>query len=125
MALSATKKHYQSLTKRERVAVWITDRIGTFECAVLFAGIGIGSLIGVITGNAILALACGAFSSYFLQLVLLPLLMISQNLQQRHAELVADETFQATIKDEVNTEAIITKIDEIIKILEIQKKGKR
>lgn len=115
MATNATDLHYQSLTKREELAVWITDKVGTIECAIIFAGIGVGSLIGVITGNAVLALACGAFSSYFLQLVLLPLLMISQNLQQRHQEFLADQTYEATIKDEVNSEEIISKLDELLK----------
>lgn len=80
----------------ERIAVWLTRHTGTMACAYLFAGIGIGSLIGVFTNNAILAAICGSLSSYFLQLVLLPVLAVGSNVLSRHAELQADEQFHAT-----------------------------
>ncbi len=120
MAIHINKQHKNTLSKQEKIAIWVTDRIGTFTCAVIFAGIGIGSLIGVITNNTILALAFGAVSSYFLQLVLLPLIMVSQNLTQRHQELLAEETYEAAIKDDINTEEIIKKLDIL---LERSKRG--
>jgi hypothetical protein len=91
---NANTRHQDSLTNTERFAVWITDSMGTMTCAGLFACIGIGSLIGIFTGNALLGLGVGGFSSYFLQLVSLPLIMISQNIQSRHAEHLADVTFE-------------------------------
>jgi hypothetical protein len=57
---------------KEHVALWITDHTSTMECAALFTGIGIGSLVDVFTGNATLAATCGSVSSYLLQLVMLP-----------------------------------------------------
>jgi hypothetical protein len=95
-----TIQHYESLTKRERVVIWITDRVGTFECAIVFAGIGIASIIGILTGNYILGVAVGAFSSYFLQLVMLPLITIRQKLDQRHSELVAKEDYESDLRAE-------------------------
>lgn len=80
----------------ERLAVWLTKHTGSMACAWLFAGIGVGSLIGVFTNNVFLAALFGSISSYFLQLVLLPVLSVGQNVLSRHAELQADEQFHAT-----------------------------
>lgn len=79
-----------------RVAVWLTKNVGTMQCAYIFAGIGIGSLVGVATGNVVLAAVFGSLSSYFLQLVLLPILSVGQNVLGRHAELQSDEMFKTT-----------------------------
>ena len=73
------------------LAVWITKHVGTMWCAYVFAAIGVGSLVGAFTGNALLALTCGAVSSYFLQLVLLPVIMVGQNVQQAHADAVSEQ----------------------------------
>lgn len=80
----------------ERLAVWLTQHTGTMTCAYVFFGIGMGSLVGVFTGNVFLASLFGSVSSYVLQLVLLPVLSVGQNVLARHAELQADEQFHAT-----------------------------
>ncbi len=92
--MNANDRHDASLTPTERFALWLTDKIGTMQCAGLFACIGIGSLIGIFTGNALLGLGVGGFSSYFLQLVLLPIIMVGQNIQSKHSEHLADVTFE-------------------------------
>lgn len=79
-----------------RVAVWLTKNVGTMQCAYIFAGIGIGSLVGVATNNVVLAAVFGSLSSYFLQLVLLPILSVGQNVLGRHQELQADEMFKTS-----------------------------
>ena len=40
---------------------------------------GITSLVGAVTGNMMLTLLAGGLSSYFLQLILLPIIMVGQN----------------------------------------------
>ncbi len=92
--MNANERHENNLTPTERFALWLTDKIGTMQCAGLFACIGIGSLIGIFTGNALLGLGVGGFSSYFLQLVLLPIIMVGQNIQSKHSEHLADVTFE-------------------------------
>lgn len=77
-----------------RLAVWITEHVGTMECAYIFAGIGIGSLVGYLTGNMLLAVSCGATSSYLLQLALLPVIMVGQRVQSRHADAMSLQTFE-------------------------------
>lgn len=81
----------------DRIAVWISKNVGTMICAYVFAFIGIASLVGALTGNALLAVTFGALSSYFLQLVLLPIIMVGQNVLSRHSELQADEMFNTTM----------------------------
>lgn len=91
--------HKAEKTKfNDRVADSVTRYIGTMACAYLFAMIGIGSLVGVVTNNLVLALVCGAVSSYFIQLVLLPVIMVSQRNAERKDELKAEEQYKTTLK---------------------------
>jgi len=65
----------------DRLALFITKHIGTMYCAYLFAIIGVMGMVGAFTGNTKLVLIVGAVSGYFLQLVLLPIIMVGQDLQ--------------------------------------------
>ena len=90
-----------------RLAVALTRYTGTMWTAYLFAGIGIGSLVGVFTNSAFLGLLFGSISSYFLQLVLLPIIMTGQNVLGRKAELQADEAFKTTMSTYHDIEQIM------------------
>ena len=79
-----------------RLAVWLTRNVGTMACAYLFAVIGIAGLIGAFTNNTTLVLIFGSISSYFLQLVLLPVILVGGNVLNRHQELQTEETFQTS-----------------------------
>ena len=94
-----------------RIAVWLTRHVGSMACAWLFAGIGVGSLVGVFTTNAFLALLFGSISSYFLQLVLLPVLAVGQNILNRKQELQADEQFNTTMKSYHDLEQIMRHLE--------------
>ena len=67
----------------EALAKAITEKVGTMYCAYLFAVLGIMGVVGAFTGNANLVLIVGAISGYFLQLVLLPIIMVGQQLQSK------------------------------------------
>ena len=116
---SVNKAYKDHLTMQERIAVKITESVGTMICVYIFCIIGIGSLIGVITNNTYLALLCGAVSSYFLQLVLLPLLMLGQNLQQRHQEMLAEEDFQTNVKAELEVEELKKGMERLTKSMNV------
>lgn len=62
-----------------RLAVLITKNVGTMWAAYVFAVIGLTSLVGVLTNNITLTLLAGGLSSYLLQLILLPIIMVGQN----------------------------------------------
>ena len=90
-----------------RLAVALTKYTGTMWTAYLFTGIGIGSLVGVFTNNVFLGLLFGSISSYFLQLVLLPIIMTGQNVLGRKADLQADEAFKTTMSTYHDIEQIM------------------
>lgn len=72
----------------DKLAIFITNKVGTMYCAYLFAVLGIMGIIGALTGNVELVLIVGAISGYFLQLVLLPIIIVGQNIQsQKHDSL--------------------------------------
>ena len=55
-------------------------------CAYLFAVIGALGIYGAIGGNTKLVLIVGSISGYFLQLVLLPIIMVGQNVQSEASD---------------------------------------
>lgn len=105
---NANHRHQaERLSLNDQIAVWVSLHVGTMVCAYVFAGIGIGSLVGVITSNALIAAVFGSLSSYFLQLVLLPVIMVGQNVQSRHAELQTEEMFHGILNTEHDADQTI------------------
>jgi len=67
----------------------ITEGVGTMYCAYLFAIVGIMGMVGAFTNNVKLVLIISAFSGYFLQLVLLPIIMVGQRIQaEKHQDTI-------------------------------------
>ena len=69
-----------------KVAERITASVGTMWTAYLFALIGIMGVVGAFTNNVVLVLVIGAISGYFLQLFLLPVIMVGQNQASEKSE---------------------------------------
>ena len=120
-------KHQEKLTLLEKVAVWITDRIGTMG---FFFIIVIWTILWILW-NIYLpkelrfdhypAFALWLFISNMMQLFFLPLIMISQNLQERHAEMRTENDFEINLKSEKEIETILENLEKqeemIVKIL--------
>ena len=104
--VNANVKHKESLTPLERAAVWVTDHIGTIEffilCNVMVASTLVFPKIVVIVQF---------ISSAWLQLVLLPLIMIGQNIQGKHSEARAEADFEVNTKAELEIETIIAHLE--------------
>ncbi|HEX6538206.1 MAG TPA: hypothetical protein VF155_03390 [Candidatus Dormibacteraeota bacterium] len=77
-----------------RLALWITDNVGTMWCAYLFTVIGFTGIVAALTNNSFLVLVVGAVSGYFLQLVLLPIIIVGQNLQSAAADTRSEQTYK-------------------------------
>jgi len=77
-----------------RLALWITNNVGTMWCAYIFTVIGAIGIVAALTNNTTLVLIVGAVSGYFLQLVLLPVIIVGQNLQSAAADKRSDETYK-------------------------------
>jgi hypothetical protein len=103
------------------LAVVITKSVGTMWCAYVFAVIGITSLVGVLTQNTLLALIAGSISSYFLQLVLLPIIIVGQNVisAAQDARAFADhETLVALHTINVRQLKLLEQQEKILTLLE-------
>ena len=121
-------KHRESFTRLERFAVWITDHVGTMGFFLLILIWTIGWMLWNLLAptelrfDTVPSFAVWLFVSNMLQLFLMPLIMIGQNLQGRHAEMRAENDFEINLKAEREIEAILTKLEEqeklISKILE-------
>ena len=73
------------------LALKITKKIGTMYCAYIFTLLGGMGIYYSLTGNTKGTLIVGSISGYFLQLVLLPIIIVGQNLQsKKHDEIGKD-----------------------------------
>ena len=99
-------EHRGRLTKLERFAVWITDHIGTmgfFLAIFLWTVLWLGwNLLAPaeLTFDPYPAFVLWLFISNMIQLLLMPLLLIGQNLQGKHAEARAETDYEVNTKAE-------------------------
>lgn len=96
-----------------RLALWITNNVGTMWCAYLFAVIGIIGIVGALSNSVSIVLIIGAISGYFLQLVLLPIIIVGQNLQASAADARSEHTYK-------DAEAILNECVELQQHLQAQ-----
>ncbi len=128
------KKHKESLSRLERLAVWITEHVGTMGFfLVIFAWTVFWlswNTFGPVNHrfDPAPAFVFWLFISNMVQIFLMPLIMVGQNLQSRHAELRAEADFAVNTKAEAEVEAILQHLEQqnelIIKILNELEKGK-
>ena len=91
----------RELSVQDRIAIAVTGAIGTMW-AVYFFALFMGIWMfwqGVLHKNAFdpYPYAFLLFIGNIIQLLLMPLIMVSQNVQARHAELRAEEQYKATL----------------------------
>jgi len=114
-------KHKESLTTLDRVAVFITSIVGTMWCAIAFTMLALISLPDALRGGR--ATMISWVAQTFLQLVLLSVIMVGQNLQNRHSEARADANFDVNVKAELEIETILQHLENQNEAIEeIQKK---
>ena len=103
----------RSLAPSERLAVWVTDRVGSMGFFFAIATWTILWLGWNTLGPAELRFDPGPsfltwlFVSNLLQLHLMPLIMVGQNLQDRYGELVANADFDISQRTEAEVGAIL------------------
>lgn len=114
--------HKESLTRLEKFAVWIADRIGTmgFFFVILiwtFIWLFWNAFASVeLRFDPFPAFVLWLFISNMIQLFFLPLIMISQNLDKKRDELIAEHDFEVNLKIEREVGAILSGIEEQNKI---------
>ena len=91
-----------------RVAVTLTKWVGTMWTAYIFVVLAVVGLFGLLGWlNSFTFLLATWVSQQFLQLVLLPVIMVGQNVLGRKAELQADEQFHTTMSTYHDIEQIM------------------
>lgn len=92
---NVNQKHNAKMNPLDKLGFTITRAVGTMIAAFLFTGLALISLPAAIkTHDKIVIVAW--IAQTFLQLVLLPIIMVGQNIQGKHSETLADEEFQTT-----------------------------
>jgi hypothetical protein len=117
-----TKDHHRDDTAYQRfnkkVALWLTNNVGTMTCYWIFNVVAIVSLPAVLAGvsntffgffpswttKAALVALIAWVSSNYLQLTLLPAIMVGQHLQSAASDARAAKTFEdvTTVLDRLN-----------------------
>ena len=123
---NVNKLHKEQLAAagiNKRIAVGLTKRVGTMWTAYSFAVlaiIGLFAILGLLT--PVVAILVAWLSQTFIQLVLLPIIMVGQNVLGHHAELLAEEQYNTTKKTYADIESIMKHLDDqdalILKIVE-------
>jgi len=91
-----------------RLAVGLTQRVGTMWTAYSFAVLAIIGLLAILNVlTPVVALLVAWLSQTFIQLVLLPIIMVGQNVLGHKSELQADEQFNTTLKSYHDLEQIM------------------
>lgn len=109
---SANAIHQERLTFLDKTALFITERVGTmgffFFCVILVT-------IPLFAPKSLPVVQY--ISSGYLQLILLPLIMVGQNLQSRHSEIRSEIDFKTNIKAEKEIETILLHLEEQQKLV--------
>jgi len=109
--------HEKSLTPLERLAIVVTDKVGTMGFFLIILGwtvIWLGWNMFAPPGvrfDPYPAFVLWLFISNLIQIHLMPLIMVGQNLQGRHAELRAESDYEVNMKAEREVEAILTHLE--------------
>ena len=81
------------LSLNNRIGLWVTKHVGTMAAAYIFFGLSLVSLPAAIaSGNVIVIVSW--IAQTFLQLVLLPIIIVGQNLQAKSSEDRAIATYE-------------------------------
>jgi uncharacterized membrane protein len=127
-------KHKESLSALERIAVKVTDYVGSmgffiiiFLWTLLWLGWNMAAPKGL-RFDPYPAFVLWLFVSNMIQIFLMPLIMIGQNLQGRHAEKRAEADFEVNVRSEKEIEVILMHLEHqnelILKILKNIDKSK-
>lgn len=97
---NVNQQHQQSLSTQDRIALVITSAIGTMYAVYFFAIFLAGWMLWQSKFSSKpfdpYPFAFLLFIGNIIQLMLMPLIMVGQNIQARHAEIRADEEYKTT-----------------------------
>jgi uncharacterized membrane protein len=106
-----------SLRPMDRLAVWITEHVGTmgfFSIIFVWTAVWLGwNFLAPkkLQFDPPMAFVFWLFISNVLQILLMPLIMVGQNIQGSHAELRAEHDLEVNVKAEKEIEIILTHLE--------------
>ena len=114
----------KSLNTLDRVAIAITNRVGSFGFFLIILGWTVVWTSYNILASEVPALHLRAFDPFpafvayllisnVIQILLMPLIMVGQNLQGRHSETRAELDFQVNLKNEISLTEVLRRLDVI------------
>jgi uncharacterized membrane protein len=110
-------EYRKKLSRLELLAIWITERVGTMG---FFLAIFVWTIVWLgwntlapeaVRFDPFPAFVLWLFLSNVIQIFLMPLIMVGQNLQGRHAETRAQADFEVNTKAEREIEAILLHLE--------------
>jgi uncharacterized membrane protein len=124
----------RDLSTLDSIALWITKKVGSMGFFVIIFGwtviwLGWNTLVPKESRfDPFPAFVFWLFISNVIQILLMPLIMVGQNLQGRYAEARAEADFEVNVKAELQNEKILTHLSNqtklILQILERDEKEK-
>lgn len=114
---NANVEHRESLTVLERLSVFVTTKIGSMGFLLILITVTITWILWNTLAPHNLrfdpfpAFVLWVFCSNVLQLSLLPLILIGQNLQSRHAETRAEADYELNTRAEKEIKRILSHLE--------------
>jgi uncharacterized membrane protein len=109
--------HAGSLGLLERIAIWITEHVGSMGFfLIIFAWTMLWLAWNALAPKPVRfdpfpAFVLWLFISNMIQIFLMPLIMVGQNLQSRHAEARAESDYEVNVRAEREIEAILLHLE--------------
>jgi uncharacterized membrane protein len=113
----------KNLSVLDRLACWITDRVGTMGFFLMvFVWTVVWLAWNLLVPRSLqfdppMAFVFWLFISNLIQLLLMPLIMVGQNVQARHSELRADNDLEVNVKAEQEIEVVLQHLEYQNKLL--------
>lgn len=110
-------EHQGRLSRLERIGLWITERVGTmgfFLVIFIWTALWLGwNLLAPknLQFDPPMGFIVWLFISNLIQIFLMPLIMVGQNAQGRHAEMRAENDYQVNLKAEREIEVILQHLE--------------
>jgi uncharacterized membrane protein len=117
-------RHRENLTPLEKLALFITQHVGTMGFFFIIFGWSMFWLGWNMVGPAELrfdpfpGFVLWLFISNLIQLHLMPLIMIGQNIQSHHAEFRAEAEYRTSVKAEKEIETILMHLENQQEVME-------
>jgi uncharacterized membrane protein len=111
------KEVLDRISPLDRLALWITIRIGSMAFFLTILGWTVGWLGWNVLAPAAwqfdppMAFVFWLFISNVIQILLMPLIMVGQNLQSRHGEVRAENDLEVNVRAEREIEAVLRHLE--------------